>query len=147
MVLLPIPSESFPPLCLTLWTGSVLSWWRRETRCGVCHGGCCRINVRLSVCWAICLFFCLCLCDFIDASGSQTDAKDLLHHEKFITHAHCSTTTTMTILQIRDHLSKIPSENSSDAFEAFQDASLWYKNCTLIYVEKNQSPQRLAFLP
>ena len=57
------------------------------------------------MCLCVCLFVCICVfvcrcvceCDFIDTSGSQTDAKDLLHHQKFITHAHCSKTTTMTI--------------------------------------------------
>ena len=51
------------------------------------------------------------------------------------------------VLQINDHLSENVSFFSSDAFEAFQDASLWYKNCTLIYVDSKPSPQRLAFLP
>ena len=37
----------------------------------------------------------------------------------------------LPIPRIRDHLSKIPSENSSDAFETFHNASLWYKNSTV----------------
>ena len=103
MVLLCFLSAPLPPLCSTVWTSSVLSWWRRETRCGGCHGGCCRTILHVCVCLCICLSVCLCFCvrvsecDFIDTSGSQTDAKDLLHHQKFITHAHCSKTTTMTI--------------------------------------------------